>query len=157
MELWEVIVREHIRDTIARYNWSGDALRLEQLARSFCEDGELAIRGRAPVRGRAAIVELLGGVATNDESRRQASMQASATSGTRRIVRHNVTNIHFVALEPEEARVECYFTVFTEIGLDHYGRYRDTFVPVGGQWLIKHRSVSTDWHAPDSTMVRRPS
>ena len=41
----------------------------------------------------------------------------------------------------------------TEIGLDHYGRYRDNFVPVGDAWLIKHRYVSTDWRAPDSTMA----
>jgi hypothetical protein len=34
--------------------------------------------------------------------------------------------------------------------LDHYGRYRDTFVPVGDEWLIRHRYVSTDWRAPES-------
>jgi len=57
-------------------------------------------------------------------------------------------------LEPTEARVATYFTVFTEIGLDHFGRYRDVFVPVGDDWLIRHRFVSTDWSAPDSTMAR---
>ena len=71
----------------------------------------------------------------------------------RRIVRHNVTNIRFTAMAPQQARVSCYFTVFTEIGLDHYGRYRDLFVPVGDDWLIRHRFVSTDWHAPNSTMA----
>jgi hypothetical protein len=44
-------------------------------------------------------------------------------------------------------------TTSTEIGLDHCGRYRDTFVPVGDDWLIKHRFVSTDWVAPNSTMA----
>ena len=42
-----------------------------------------------------------------------------------------------------------YFTVFTEVGLDHMGRYRDRLVPVGDRWLIAHRFVSTDWRAPD--------
>jgi hypothetical protein len=46
--------------------------------------------------------------------------------------------------------VASYFTVFTEIGLDHMGRYRDRLVPVGGRWLIAHRFVSTDWRAPGS-------
>jgi len=55
---------------------------------------------------------------------------------------------------PDEARVACYFTVFSEIGLDHFGRYRDVFVPVGDDWLIRHRFVSTDWSAPNSTMAR---
>ncbi len=148
--------RERIRDTLARYNWSGDSLHIEQLARAFCEDGELSIRGQAPVRGRAAIVEVLGGRASSDEARREAAKETAVAFGVRRLVRHNVTNIRFVAVDPHQARVESYFTVLTEIGLDHYGRYRDTFVPVGDDWLIKRRGVSTDWSTPDSTMVRPP-
>jgi hypothetical protein len=54
---------------------------------------------------------------------------------------------------PQHARVASYFTALTEIGVDHYGRYRDIFVPVDGTWLIRHRFVSTDWAAPDSTMA----
>jgi SnoaL-like domain len=151
MELWELTARERMRDTLARYNWSGDALRLDKLAQSFCEDGELELRGRGPVRGRAAIVELLGGAVAAPNTTAQAS-------GVTRIVRHNVTNIRFTDVSADEARVACYFTVVTEIGLDHYGRYRDVFVPVGSpvgtDWLLRHRFVSTDWSAPDSTMVR---
>jgi hypothetical protein len=148
MELWELAARERIRDTLAHYNWSGDALRLDDLAQTFCEDGELELRGFEPVRGRAAIVELLGGAVAAPNASAQAS-------GVKRIVRHNVTNIRFTDVTPHEARVSCYFTVFTEIGLDHYGRYRDVFVPAGDDWLIRHRLVSTDWSAPDSTMARR--
>lgn len=147
MELWELVARERIRDTLARYNWSGDSLRLDELAQSFCEDGELELRGSDPVRGRAAIVELLGGVV-------EAPNSTAQTAGVKRIVRHNLTNIRFTEVRPDEARVSCYFTVFTEIGLDHYGRYRDVLVPVGDDWLIRHRFVSTDWSAPDSTMAR---
>ena len=71
----------------------------------------------------------------------------------RRIVRHNLANIRFTGIEPTRATVSSYFTVVTEIGLDHYGRYRDDFVPIGDDWLIAHRFVSTDWAAPNSTMV----
>jgi len=147
MELWELAARERIWDTLALYNWSGDALRLDALAQSFSEDGELELRGGEHVRGRAAIVELLSGVVAAPKPTAQAA-------GVKRIVRHNVTNIRFTEIRPDEARVACYFTVFTEIGLDHYGRYRDVFVPVGNDWLIRHRFVSTDWSAPDSTMAR---
>ena len=148
MELWELAVRERIRDTLANYNWSGDALRLDDLAQTFCEDGELELRGSEPVRGRAAIVALLGGVVASPNATAQES-------GAKRIVRHNVTNIHFTDVTPQEVRVACYFTVLTEIGLDHYGRYRDVFIPVGDEWLIRHRFVSTDWRTPESTMSRR--
>jgi hypothetical protein len=146
MELWELAARERIRDSLARYNWSGDSLRLGELAESFCDDGELQLRGEQPVRGRTAIVEFLDGVAA----------PGAQPAGGVRIVRHNLTNIRFLELTPEHARVASYFTVVTEIGLDHYGRYRDAYIPVGDEWLIKHRLVSTDWLAPNSTM-RRPS
>jgi hypothetical protein len=140
---------------MARYNWSGDALRLDELAQTFCEDGELELRGREPLRGRPAIVAFLGGSAgpADDDARRAAAKAAAVSFAARRIVRHNVTNIRFVELTTRQALVVAYFTVFTEIGLDHYGRYRDTFVPVGEEWLIRHRFVSTDWSAPTSTMA----
>jgi hypothetical protein len=183
MELWELAARERIRDSLALYNWSGDAFRLGELALAFCEDGELEIRGRQPLRGRDAIVAFLGAIpggasepggsaepggapepggsaepgdpadGAGDEARRQAQRAAAAASGVRRIVRHALTNTRFLELTPARARVACYFTVFTQIGLDHYGRYRDTFVPVGDEWLIRHRFVSTDWRAPASTMA----
>lgn len=146
MELWELSARERIRDSLARYNWSGDAMRLPELAETFCEDGKLELRGGEPVRGRDAIVEFLGGAVASPNA-------AAQESGVRRIVRHNVTNIRFTEMTPNQARVSSYFTVFTEIGLDHCGRYRDLFVPVGDEWLIRHRFVSTDWHAPNSTMA----
>ena len=141
MELWELAARERVRDCLARYNWAGDAGRLDELAESFCEEGELQLRGEEPVRGRAAILDFIGGVA------------ASNAAEARRIVRHTLTNIRFLELTPEHARVASYFTVFTHVGLDHYGRYRDTFVPVGDEWLIRHRFVSTDWIAPESQMA----
>jgi hypothetical protein len=141
MKQWELVARECIRDSLARYTWSGDALHLEELARAFCPDGVLEVRGHEPVRGRDEIVAFLGGV---------VALGAGPTGpapSTRRVVRHNLANTRFVELEPDRALVESYFTVLTEVGLDHFGRYRDTFVPVGDQWLIRHRFVSTDWHA----------
>jgi hypothetical protein len=51
MELWELVARERIRDTVATYNWSGDALRLDGVAAAFCADGQLEVRGRPPLRG----------------------------------------------------------------------------------------------------------
>lgn len=126
MELWELSARERIRDTLARYNWSGDAMRLPEPAESFCIDGELELRGREPVRGREAIAEFLGGAVASPNA-------VARESGVRRIVRHNVTNIRFTEMTPQRAEVACYFTVVTEIGLDHYGRYRDVFVPVGSE------------------------
>jgi len=149
MELWELVARESCRDTLAQYNHAGDRFLLEEFAAAFCEDGVLEIRGSEPITGRAAIIERFGG-RTAALSARQAARRQDG-GATRRVVRHNVTNIRFEALSPEEATVASYFTVFTEIGADHMGRYRDRLVPVGERWLIAHRFVSTDWRSPDST------
>lgn len=145
MEMWELIAREHIRDTLARYNWAGDGGRLDELAETFCADGVLEIRGAEPLRGRSEIVAFLG----------EVTGKVAASTGVKPIVRHNVANVLFANVTREQAQVSCYFTVVTHIGLDHIGRYRDTFVPDGNTWLIKHRKVSTDWAAPDSAMARR--
>lgn len=142
--MWELVARERIRDTLARYNWSGDAGRVDGLAETFCADGVLEIRGSQPLRGRAEIASFLGGITGN----------VAARADARPVVRHNVANVLFTGLTRDEAHVSSYFTVVTQIGLDHFGRYRDILVPDGGTWLIKHRKVTTDWAAPNSTMAR---
>jgi hypothetical protein len=144
--MWELVAREQIRDTLARYNWSGDAGRLDGLAETFCTDGVLEVRGLEPLRGRTEIAAFLSGVTGS----------VAANVDITPVVRHNVANVLFTGLTPDQARVSSYFTVVTQIGLDHFGRYRDTLVPDGDSWLIKHRKVSTDWTAPNSTMARRP-
>ncbi len=146
MEMWELVAREQIRDTLARYNWSGDAGRLDGLAETFCADGVLEIRGFEPLRGRSEIAAFLGGI----------TGRIAIGADVKPIVRHNLTNVLFVELAPDQARVDSYFTVVTHMGLDHYGRYRDILVPQSGTWLIKHRKVSTDWAAPDSAMAGQP-
>jgi hypothetical protein len=145
MEIWELGARERIRDTLARYNWAGDAGRLDELAETFCADGVLEIRGLQPLHGRSEIVAFLGDVTGN----------ITVSADVKPIVRHNVANVLFTNVTRDQAHVSCYFTVVTHVGLDHFGRYRDTFVPDGNTWLIKHRKVSTDWAAPDSAMARQ--
>jgi SnoaL-like domain len=144
VEMWELAAREHIRDTLARYNWSGDAGQIDELADTFCGDGVLEIRGMEPMNGRRQIVAFLHSVTSN----------VALSADVKPIVRHNVSNIVFDELTREVARVSCYFTVITHIGLDHIGRYRDTLAPDGETWRIKHRKVSTDWAAPNSLMAR---
>jgi hypothetical protein len=145
VEMWELVAREQIRDTLARYNWSGDAGRVDGLAETFCADGVLEIRGLRPLRGRSEIASFLSGV-TGD---------IAGNVDVRPVVRHNLSNVLFSGVTPHEAHVSSYFTVVTHIGLDHFGRYRDTLVPDGDAWLIKHRKVSTDWAADNSAMARR--
>jgi hypothetical protein len=157
MEPWELTARECCRDTLAQYSHAGDRYLLHEFAGAFCEDGVLEIRGQPPLRGRAAIVERFGGATAALEAQDAArTARAAGADAPRRIVRHNITNIRFESLTPTEATVASYFTVFTEVGVDHMGRYRDRLVPVGERWLIAHRFVSTDWRAPASVFKAQP-
>lgn len=85
MNMWELVAREQIRDTLARYNWSGDAGRPGDLADTFCADGVLQVRGVEPLCGRSAIAAFLAGV----------SKTIASTADRKPIVRHNLTNLVF--------------------------------------------------------------
>ena len=144
MDIWELVAREKIRDTLARYNWAGDAGRVDDLADTFCTDGVLEIRGLKALRGRSEIAAFLSVVADS----------VGVSARVKPIVRHNLANMLFTAVTPDQAQVSSYFTVVSHVGLDHCGRYRDTLVPDEDSWRIKHRKVSTDWAAPESAMAR---
>ena len=150
MELWELVARESIRDTIAQYAYAGDRLMVEEMGATFCADGVLETqRDRGTWVGRTAIIERLGGGRGVSATQVRAMARAEREPGELVVRRHVVTNIYFQEVTPDEARVLSYFTVLTEHGLDHFGRYRDLLVPVDGRWLFKHRSVARDWQRPD--------
>lgn len=140
MEHWELNVRECIRDTVARYNHAGDRGRYDEMIDCFADDGILAVIGGAEHCGRAELQAFFGGVG------------ASARPGFTHL-RHCVTNLLIDVASGEVATARSYFQVITDIGLDHWGRYRDRFVPVGDRWLLAHRSVKTDGYAPNSYFV----
>ena len=103
METWEIVARERIRDSLATYNWSGDAFRLEELAEAFCEDGVLELRGGPRLEGRAAIVEFLSGV-RGSPGDPQPTPPPSDESSPRRIVRHHPDRLPEVGVQLLEQR-----------------------------------------------------
>ena len=142
MQLEEVLAREQIRDTISRYNHAGDRGRLEELAECFAEDGVLEIPGVAPLRGRRAIVEHLSGVVA--EGARIAEQPR---------VFHHVSSIRIEVTGPHSASAHAYFLVFTEVGLDHWGRYADRFECRDGVWCLAHRRVRVSGATANSRMA----
>jgi hypothetical protein len=142
MDVEELCAREAIRDVIARYNHAGDRGRLAELACCFTPDGELVIGDDPPLSGRAAIEAHLVGV-----------VRRVAASSQRVSMRHHVSSVVIELADREHATAFSYFCVFTEIGLDHWGRYADRLVKRGDEWLIASRRVRTDGAAPGSRVV----
>jgi hypothetical protein len=136
MEQWELIARESIRHTISTYNFGGDRGRLEELAAAFAPDGSLQIDDDPPLVGREAIVASLGRVLLVDP----------APS----FLHHHVAATHFRSVTREAIETSSYFQVLSDVGLDHWGRYGDRFVPVDGRWLLARRHVVTSGLSPDS-------
>ena len=53
----------------------------------------------------------------------------------------------------DTATASSYFATYTEIGLDHWGRYQDRLVRLDAAWLLAHRKVRVDGASPGSRMA----
>ena len=139
MEAWELAAREAIRHTIASYTFHADHGRFDDVAGLFAVDGVLEVRGigGALAEGHAAIRGFFGGVGSD--------VVTTAPPGR---MQHHVTSVRIDIESPRAASGFSYFTVMTGAGVDHWGRYRDRFVPVGDRWLFAHRRVDTDGLTP---------
>jgi hypothetical protein len=140
MELWELVAREQVRHTISSYTFGGDRGRLNELAAAFTPDGVLQIEEDDVSTGRDEIIERLSRVVAMD--RHPSHMH------------HHISGTHFRSVSSSSIDVSSYFLVVTDIGADHWGRYRDRLVPAEDRWLIAHRRVTTDGYATGS--VFRP-
>ena len=137
MQLDELIAREAIREVVAAYSHHADAGRFDELVTLFAPDGVLDVKGEPPVAGHDAIRAYLGGVGRN-----------LADTSTTRMIRHFVTNLLIEISTASEATGTCYFVVVTDAGVDHWGRYRDTYTRQGDTWMFARRTVTTDGFVP---------
>lgn len=140
MELWEVIAREEIRDLVTRYNSNSDTGRFPQLLELFDDTSVMTIDGGVAYRGKSEIINIF-----NNAKGRLESVDVP------KYVRHFVAT-HQIDLESETAaRGRCYFAVLTHIGLDHWGRYIDTYKRVNDKWLFDTRNVFVDGTSSGAT------
>ena len=136
MEVWELVAREQVRQTIAAHSHAGDRGRFDDMADCYTEDGSLQVSDGPPLVGRAAITDSMRSVRPSDPAPTY--------------VIHHVSGIHFTSVTPEEVEVASYFFVVTDVGPDHWGRYRDRFAPIDDRWLIRSRRAATDGFSKES-------
>lgn len=147
MEVWELEVRESVRQTMADYTAATDRFDLRALAACFCDDGVLEFTGGVePLTGPAQIEAGLGAAMARPLESEQPRRAPTH-------VRHHVSSIRFASVARDRAEVSSYFAVHTDIGPDHWGRYRDVLVPVNGRWLFAHRRIGVDAFAANSLMA----
>ena len=145
MTLDDLIAREAIRDTIAKYNVSGDRLKVDDYAACFTEDGIIQSE-RAPgdfifrYEGREAIRDW--------QNRWLAREPGTDMVHKASFVRHHISTCKIELTGPDTATARTYWAAWTDIGPDHCGVYMDDFRRVGDDWLIALRRVRKDWVSP---------
>jgi len=146
VEAWEVAAREAIRHTIASYTYFADRGRFDDVVACFAPDGVLQVDGigGATASGRDEIRAFFGGV--------NRDVVATRPPGR---MQHHVTSTWIDVTSERDAHASSYFTVMTGAGVDHWGTYRDDFVPVDGRWLFKLRTVRTDGTTPNGWAATR--
>lgn len=152
MDTQELLARESIRATLARYTTAGDRLQVEEFKAVFTEDAvmesqEVATEDNFRYEGREAIGQWLQRWRDNATEPRTAATEAS-------FVRHHLATCDITFVSPSLARVRTYWTAYTDIGPDHGGYYVDDLRRDGDQWLIAHRRVRLDWRAPNSLFTQ---
>jgi hypothetical protein len=143
MELWELVARESIRDLVARYNANGDTGRFDQVVELFAPDAVMHTGDDVSPRvGREEIRTIFTGA------------RDGARFGDRPVyLRHNTGTLQIDVIDEDHARSRCYYFVFTDVGLDHWGRYVDEFKKVDGDWRFASRRVTTDGRNPESLFL----
>jgi hypothetical protein len=136
---WELLARESIRETVASYAHFVDSGRFDEVVALFVPDGVLEVKGRERAVGHDGLHAFFQGVGAD-----------LATATKVPMIRHYTSNLTIDVVSAEEAHARCYFLALTEIGVDHWGRYRDRLVPDadGGNWKFAHRLVRTDGTVP---------
>lgn len=146
MNIEEAAIHMSIFQTMGVYHTALDDADFADLATVFTENAEMEVRGKVAV-GRERIIENM---------RKRSEHRTRDPKGII-FQRHNLTTRKIDLQSAESALCTSYFLVLTELGVDHFGRYFDTFVRDGGKWLISRRSVQTDWMHDQSRFLVHPS
>jgi hypothetical protein len=141
-----------VRQTLADYTAGTDRNRLDDVAACFAPDGALSFTTGTRLVGPAAIAAGLVGPAAI------AAGLANQVGGFRAgpvpltHVRHHISSVWFGPVGRDRVEVSSYFLVLTDIGVDHWGRYRDVLILLDGRWLFASREAIVDGFSENSLM-----
>ena len=152
MEAWELDAREQIRGLVAAYNALGDRGRFDAVMALFADDAVMDVGDGRAYEGRDQIRTIFTG--TRD-SIQDGDPNTDGSGGGPRFLQHHTTGLH-VALDGSGAATgHSYFTVMTDRGIDHWGRYQDAYRPVDGTWRFASRRVRIDGTTPGGWADKR--
>jgi len=152
VEAWEIDAREQVRDLVASYNALGDRGRFDELLDLFAPDATMDVGDGRTYDGLDEIRTIFTG--TRDSVRGDATDGGVGPAAPRFLQHH--TSTHAITVDgPEAATGQAYFTVMTDGGVDHWGRYQDAYRVVEGRWRFASRRVRVDGTTPGGWADRR--
>ena len=137
MEAWELDAREQIRDLVAAYNAYGDRGRFDELLALFADDASMDIGDGVTYEG----VDAIRSIFTDT---RNSVVDADGP----KFLQHHTSGLLLAVADREHATGHAYFTVMTDRGIDHWGRYQDAYRLVDDAWQFASRRVRTDGRTP---------
>jgi 3-phenylpropionate/cinnamic acid dioxygenase small subunit len=146
MTLDDLLAREGIRDLVARYNSYGDTGRFDPLFELFADD---AVMETGDAHGEMTVYDGRENVKRIFLGAQDRVQQQSATAGPT-YIRHFTATHQIDLVDADHASGRCYFAVIIDGGLDHWGRYVDRYVRIGGDWKFQHRKVTIDGRTAQS-------
>jgi hypothetical protein len=153
VEAWELDAREQIRDLVASYNAHGDRGRFDEVMALFADDAVMDVGDGRTYDGVDAIRTIFTG--TRDSVADGSSGASNDGSTGPRYLQHHTAAPAITVDGPAEASGQTYFTVMTDLGVDHWGRYQDVYRVIGGRWRFTSRRVRVDGTTPGGWADRR--
>jgi uncharacterized protein (TIGR02246 family) len=134
--LAELASREEIRQLISRYCTAADTGRLDEVAGLFTVSGHIDFRGAQHVGA-----DGIGAMFAESGRRLRGNMPPGR-------LLHTVSTTDISLLSDDTAKAISYFTVFSGLGADHWGRYRDELMVADGRWRFAARVITVDGRIP---------
>ena len=145
METWELEAHEQIRNLVASYNVLGDRGKFDEVMDLFAQDAVMDVGDGLLYSG----VEEIRTIFTKSRD----SIAASQINNPFPLfLQHHTATLLITVngsdLSNGRATGQAYFTVMTSSGVDHWGRYQDSYQPVNGRWRYTSRRVRVDGTTP---------
>ena len=149
VEAWELDAREQIRDLVASYNAHGDRGRFDEVMTLFTDDAVMDVGDGHIYSG----IQEIRTIFTETQESVHDGLDNDTTKP--RYLQHH-TAIPAITFESSDAASgQAYFTVMTDVGVDHWGRYQDAYRVINGRWRFTARRVRVDGTTPGGWADRR--
>ncbi|MDG2429063.1 MAG: nuclear transport factor 2 family protein [Acidimicrobiales bacterium] len=145
MKAWELEAHEQIRDLVASYNVLGDKGKFDEVMDLFAQEAVMDV-------GDGLIYTGVEQIRTIFTKTRDSITASQVDKPSPLFLQHHTATLAIKVngsdLSNGRADGQAYFTVMSSGGVDHWGRYQDSYRPVDGLWRFTARRVRVDGVTP---------